>query len=177
MPPLTQRMENLEPNIEHKLQQFIIKAGYKVNFNKAAREQYLQFAHSPAALWQANFRDLNTSITRMATLAVGGRITEELVTEKIGRLQTAWSGFLPSVVDDGLSRVLPAVVLAELDLFDRLQLTEVVRVCRASRSLAAAGRVLFDTSRQQKTSVNDSHRLKQYLQKFGLTFQSLFEDK
>lgn len=81
------------------------------------------------------------------------------------------------MVDDGLSRVLPAVVLAELDLFDRLQLTEVVRVCRASRSLAAAGRVLFDTSRQQKTSVNDSHRLKQYLQKFGLTFQSLFEDK
>lgn len=73
--------------------------------------------------------------------------------------------------------MLPAVVLAELDLFDRLQLTEVVRVCRASRSLAAAGRVLFDTSRQQKTSVNDSHRLKQYLQKFGLTFQSLFEDK
>jgi transcriptional regulatory protein RtcR len=54
-----------------------------------------------------------------------------------------------------------------------LQLAEVVRVCRASRSLAEAGRVLFNQSRQQKTSVNDSHRLKQYLQKFGLSFQDL----
>lgn len=93
MPPLTQRMENLEPNIKHKLQQFIIKAGYKVSFNKAAREQYLQFVHSPAALWQANFRDLNTSITRMATLAVGGRITEELVTEKSDGCKRRGLGF------------------------------------------------------------------------------------
>ena len=144
------------------------------SFNKAAREQYLQFANSPTALWRANFRDLNASMTRMATLAVGGRITEELVTEEIGRLQCAWSGFLPSVaVDDGLNSLLSIDALAELDLFDRLQLVEVLRVCRASRSLAEAGRVLFDKSRQQKTSVNDSHRLKQYLQKFGLTFQML----
>ena len=174
LPSLKQRMEDLEPNIEHELQQFIIKAGHKVSFNKAAREQYLQFAHSPAALWRANFRDLNASMTRMATLAVGGRITEELVTEEIGRLQCAWSGFLPSVaVDDGLNSLLSIDALAELDLFDRLQLVEVLRICQASRSLAEAGRVLFDKSRQQKTSVNDSHRLKQYLQKFGLTFQML----
>jgi transcriptional regulatory protein RtcR len=174
LPSLKQRMEDLEPNIEHELQQFTIKAGHKVSFNKTAREQYLQFAHSPQALWRSNFRDLNSSITRMATLAIGGRITEELVTEERGRLQSAWAGFLPSVpVDDGLSGVLSDTALAELDLFDRLQLAEVVRVCRASRSLAEAGRVLFNQSRQQKTSVNDSHRLKQYLQKFGLTFQML----
>ncbi len=172
LPSLKQRMEDLEPNIEHELQQFTIKAGHKVSFNKAAREQYLQFSHSPQALWRANFRDLNSSMTRMATLAIGGRITEELVKEEIGRLQCAWAGFLPSVVvDDGLGGVLSAEALAELDLFDRLQLAEVVRVCRASRSLAEAGRVLFSQSRLQKTSVNDSHRLKQYLQKFGLTFQ------
>jgi transcriptional regulatory protein RtcR len=174
LPSLKQRMEDLEPNIEHELQQFTIKAGHKVSFNKAAREQYLQFAHSPQALWRANFRDLNSSITRMATLAIGGRITEQLVAEEMGRLQSSWAGFLQSVpVDDGLSGVLLDTALAELDLFDRLQLAEVVRVCRASRSLAEAGRVLFNQSRQQKTSVNDSHRLKQYLQKFGLTFQML----
>jgi transcriptional regulatory protein RtcR len=174
LPSLKQRMEDLEPNIEHELQQFTIKAGHKVSFNKAAREQYLQFAHSPQAIWRANFRDLNSSITRMATLAIGGRITEELVAEEMGRLQAAWAGFLLSApVDDGLSGVLSAEILVELDLFDRLQLAEVVRVCHASRSLAEAGRVLFDKSRQQKTSVNDSHRLKQYLQKFGLTFQML----
>jgi transcriptional regulatory protein RtcR len=174
VPSLKQRMEDLEPNIEHELQQFTIKAGHKVSFNKAAREQYLHYAHSPQALWRANFRDLNSSITRMATLAIGGRITEELVREEIGRLQTAWAGFLPqAAVNDGLDDVLSAEALAELDLFDRLQLVEVLRVCRVSRSLAEAGRVLFNQSRTQKTSVNDSHRLKQYLQKFGLTFQAL----
>lgn len=87
-------------------------------------------------------------ITRMATLAAGGRITEELVAEEINRLQYAWSGFgQQPPVDDGLACVMPAQVLAELDLFDRLQLAQVIRICRASRSLAEAGRILFDQSR------------------------------
>ncbi|MGZ8227617.1 MAG: RNA repair transcriptional activator RtcR [Methylococcaceae bacterium] len=174
LPSLTQRMEDFEPNLEHELQQFTITAGYKVSFNKAARAQYLQFARSPQALWRANFRDLNSSITRMATLAVGGRITEEQVAEEISRLQYAWSGFAQQPpVDDGLASVLSAQALAELDLFDRLQLAQVIRICRDSRSLAEAGRVLFNQSRTQKTSVNDSHRLKTYLQKFGLAFQTV----
>ena len=109
----------------------------------------------------------------MATLAVGGRITETLVAEEIVRLQTAWAGFAPSIVDDSLNSELSAEILANLDLFDSLQLVEVVRVCRNSRSLAEAGRVLFNRSRTQKASVNDSHRLKQYLQKFGLAFSDL----
>jgi transcriptional regulatory protein RtcR len=174
LPSLKQRIEDLEPNIEHELQQFTVKAGYKVSFNKAAREQYLKFARSPEAIWRANFRDLNSSIIRMATLTTGGRITEELVTEEIGRLQYAWSGFVQQVpVDDGLAGVLSAQALEELDLFDHLQLAEVVRICRTSRSLAEAGRTLFNHSRTQKASINDSHRLKQYLQKFGLEFQSI----
>jgi transcriptional regulatory protein RtcR len=174
LPSLTQRMEDLEPNIEHELQQFTIKAGYKVSFNKAAREQYLKFARSPQALWRANFRDLNSSITRMATLAVGGRITEEQVAEEISRLHHAWSGFgQQPPVDDGLASMLSAQALAELDLFDRLQLAQVIRICRDSRSLAEAGRILFNQSRTQKTSTNDSHRLKMYLQKFGLAFQTV----
>jgi transcriptional regulatory protein RtcR len=53
------------------------------------------------------------------------------------------------------------------------QLAEVLRVCRASRSLAEAGRVLFNHSRTQKACANDSHRLKQYLQKFALEFQGI----
>jgi transcriptional regulatory protein RtcR len=167
-------MEDLEPNIEHELQQFTIKAGHKVSFNKAAREQYLKFARSPQALWRANFRDLNSSITRMATLAVGGRITEEQVAEEISRLHYAWSGFgQQAPVDDGLASMLSAQALAELDLFDRFQLTQVLRICRDSRSLAEAGRILFNQSRTQKTSTNDSHRLKMYLQKFGLAFQTV----
>ncbi|MCX7098249.1 MAG: RNA repair transcriptional activator RtcR [Methylococcales bacterium] len=174
LPSLCQRLEDLEANIEHELHQFTLKANHKVSFNKAARQQYLQFARSPQALWRANFRDLNSSITRMATLAEGGRITEALVTEEISRLQSAWSGYLPTpTVDDGLAVVMPAQALAELDLFDRMQLAQVLKICQSSRSMAEAGRTLFNHSRSQKASVNDSHRLKVYLQKFGLSFQGL----
>ena len=175
LPPLKLRMEDLEPNIEHELQQFTVRAGHKVSFNKAARERYLNFAHAPEALWRANFRDLNSSITRMATLATGGRITEAIVDGEIARLKQAWSGFneLSPASADRLLGVLPEAEINEMDLFDRLQLAEVVAVCRASRSLAEAGRQLFHASRRQKASANDSHRLKQYLQKFGLSFQQL----
>lgn len=174
LPSLKNRIEDLEPNIEHELQNFTRKAGYKVNFNKAARESYLKFAHSSDALWRANFRDLNSSITRMATLAVGGRITEEIVQGEMMRLQSAWGGFQSKpVVDSVLENLLSSEQLNEMDLFDRLQLNEVVKLCRASRSMAEAGRALFNASRDKKSSTNDSHRVKQYLQKFGLTFQML----
>ena len=42
--------------------------------NHAATYIYLAFAESPRAAWRANFRDLNAAVTRMATLALGGRI-------------------------------------------------------------------------------------------------------
>lgn len=175
LPSLKNRIEDLEPNIEHELHQFTIKAGHKVNFNKGARENYLTFARSPQALWRANFRDLNSSITRMATLATGGRITEEIVEGEIIRLQKGWSGFADNrqFSAETLNEILPSETLAEIDLFDQIQLTEVINICRKSRSLAEAGRTLFNRSRSQKSSVNDSHRLKQYLMRFDLEFQKV----
>lgn len=175
LPSLRKRLEDLEPNIEHELHQFTVKAGHKVSFNKAAREAYLDYARSPKALWRANFRDLNSSITRMATLATGGRITEEIVAEEILRLGRGWAGFERATPGpaDVLDEMLSPETLEGTDLFDQVQLAEVIRVCRECRSLAEAGRRLFDRSRTQKTSVNDSHRLKQYLQRFGLDFNML----
>jgi transcriptional regulatory protein RtcR len=175
LPSLKQRIEDFEPNLEHELQQFTVKAGHMVSFNKAARAQYLAFAYSPEALWRANFRDLNSSVTRMATLAAGGRITEEIVAGEISRLKQAWSGFVQEKpdADDTLAALLPAEALGELDLFDRMLLAEVVKVCRGSRSMAEAGRKLYNASRNLKASMNDSHRLKQYLHRFGLTFQAV----
>lgn len=175
LPALKNRMEDLEPNIEHELQNFTRKAGYMVNFNKAARAAYLTFAYSPAALWRANFRDLNSSITRMATLAEGGRITESIVASEVQRLQLAWRTFQLNIDKEAesLGEFLTPDNVAELDLFDQLQLREVIKLCQDSRSLAEAGRRLFHKSRTKKSSVNDSHRLKQYLYKFGLTFQQL----
>ena len=174
LPSLKNRIEDLEPNIEHELQVFTQKAGHKVSFNKAAREAYLAFAHLPEALWRANFRDLNSSITRMATLAVGGRITEDIVQGEIVRLGSAWAVFQSVPLHDKiLEQCLSAEQLEEIDLFDQLQLKEVVKICRSSRTMAEAGRKLFNVSRDKKSSSNDSHRLKQFLHKFGLSFQDI----
>lgn len=172
LPSLKERIEDLEPNIEHELENFTQKSGHRVSFNKSARDAYLKFAHSKEALWRANFRDLNSSITRMATLAEGGRITETLVAAEIERLRKAWAGFnTPDKTDYvDLKQWLPQETLDNMDLFDQLQLSSVIRICQNSRSLAEAGRTLFNVSRGKKSSVNDSHRVKQYLARFGVGF-------
>ena len=77
----------------------------------------------------------------------------------------------PSEID--LKDILPAEHIEVLDLFDRLQLGSVLKVCRESRTLSEAGRKLFDHSRTQRTVVNDADRLRKYLQKFGLSWEAL----
>ena len=62
---------------------------------------------------------------------------------------------------------------AALDRFDRVQLAEVVRVCRAARSLSEAGRALFAASRAARATTNDADRLRKYLARFGLTLQAI----
>jgi transcriptional regulatory protein RtcR len=63
--------------------------------------------------------------------------------------------------------------LAELDLFDRMQLQSVLTVCMQCKSLSEAGRKLFAVSRSQRGSTNDSDRLRKYLAKFGLEWGNL----
>jgi transcriptional regulatory protein RtcR len=72
-----------------------------------------------------------------------------------------------------LDHYLTPAALADIDLFDRVQLREVVRVCRASRSLSEAGRRLFAVSRTRKAAANDADRLRKYLARFELVFQQL----
>ncbi len=176
MPSLKDRIEDLPPNIDHELEIYTRKASYKVSFNKDAKQKYLTFAHSEQALWKANFRDLNSSITRMATLAIGGRITVDIVATEIQRLSYDWQGYQPPNQTDNskslLNEVLGNEATKELDLFEQVQLAEVIHICRLSNSMADAGRKLFNVSRHAKTNSNDSHRVRQYLQKYGLDFQA-----
>jgi transcriptional regulatory protein RtcR len=67
--------------------------------------------------------------------------------------------------------VLPEGV--ELDRFEAVQLAEVVRVCRASATLSMAGRRLFAVSRARRSSVNDADRLRKYLARFQLDWDSV----
>ena len=184
LPGLAERPEDIEPNIEHLLGAYAHENHRVVRFNAEARAAYLRFAQDAEARWSGNFRDLAASVTRLATLADGGRITQPLVEAEIARLRWLWkrtgtmgdasalgNGCGNSDVD--LTALLGAEREAALDLFDRLQLEAVVRVCRQSRSLSDAGRRLFQASRQQRSVVNDADRLRKYLGKFGLGWEGV----
>ncbi len=173
LPGLKERREDIAPNLDFELARHAQATGESVTFNKEAREAYLRFATSPEAAWSANFRDLGASVTRMATLAAAGRIGADDVKEEIGRLEAAWRRETAPPGDDLLAELFGADRLAAIDLFDRVQLAAVVRVCRESRSLSAAGRTLFAASRAAKASTNDADRLKKYLARFGLLWDQI----
>jgi transcriptional regulatory protein RtcR len=178
LPALRERREDIEPNLEYELEQFAVRNNRIVRFNKEARERYLQFACAPDATWAGNFRDLAASVTRMATLARGGRIAVTDVEREIERLAGAWGSTTASaetatVDGDLLATLLGAERLAQIDLFDRLQLAEVLRVCQERATLSQAGRILFDVSRTKRAAINDADRLRKYLERFGLDWQAI----
>lgn len=175
LPGLAQRSEDIEPNIEHLLARFSAESGRAVRFNAEAKAKYLQFARSPEALWRGNFRDLLSSMTRLSTLADGGRISTALVDAEIQRLRWLWQPADDHAAASGidLDQLLAPEVAAGLDLFDRVQLEAVVQVCRTSATLSDAGRKLFDRSRTQRTVVNDADRLRKYLLKLGLSWAAV----
>lgn len=169
LPGLASRPEDVEPNLDYELERFAAEQGQQVRFNVEAKKRYLVFATSPNAPWRGNFRELGASLTRMATLAKSGRITESDVDEEIARLGQAW---LAMPAADSCADILGASA-DELDLFDRCQLNAVIDICRRSNSLSEAGRRLFAVSRGEKKQPNDADRLRKYLARFDLQFEAL----
>ncbi len=172
LPGLASRREDIEPNLDYELDRYAEREGDSASFNREARQRYLAFATSPDATWAGNFRDLAASITRMATLSPHGRIDVDGVEAEIARLRQLWQ----SQARDGtaiLGEVLDGDALTELDLFDRVQLAECIRICRDCRSLSEAGRMLFSASLARRTSANDADRLRKYLARFGLDWRSI----
>lgn len=181
LPGLARRPEDIEPNVDHLLALAAAENGRAVRFSAEARAAYLRFAQSPEALWRGNFRDLSASVTRLATLAEGGRISTALVEAEIARLRWLWqdgrdaaaTGPAAAEPEIDLDALLGEAAAAELDLFDRLQLEAVIGVCRRSPSLSEAGRTLFEKSRTRRSVVNDADRLRKYLQKYGLRWDGV----
>jgi transcriptional regulatory protein RtcR len=173
LPSLRERPEDIEPNLEYELDQFAQRNGARVTFSREARARFVKFAVSPEALWQGNFRDLNGAITRMATLAPGGRIASHVVEEEIDRLRATWSAQEKNEGDELLERLLGANRLAEIDLFDRMQLASAIKICSEHHTLSEAGRALFNSSRTRKSTSNDADRLRKYLARFGLQWDQL----
>jgi len=176
LPSLAERPEDIAPNLDYLLARHSEEAGLLARFNKEARERYMRFATSGEAQWRGNFRDLAASVTRMATLAEGGRIGDALVEAEIGRLRALWSvaaGPTAAFAGTDLEQMLGAEAWAGIDLFDQMQLANVIAVCRAARNLSEAGRRLFAASRRAKENANDADRLRKYLARFGLDWKGV----
>ena len=75
--------------------------------------------------------------------------------------------------DAVLAGVLSEKTREQLDLFDRAQLAFVIQVCRESATLSDAGRKLFAATRENRKTANDADRLRKYLARFDLDWQSL----
>src|SRR6185436_19419858 len=102
------------------------RTGTAIAFSKEAREQFLTFATSADARWPGNFRDLNAVITRMGTLAPGGRITVDQVRAEVAHLRSMWTGAPSSTSMKLIDQVVTPAVSASLDRFDRVQLEDVL---------------------------------------------------
>jgi transcriptional regulatory protein RtcR len=91
----------------------------------------------------------------MATLSSCGRISVEAVDEEIARLKKSWRSDRKREAPMKLTRILNEEQLSGLDLFDRMQLEQVVELCARTRSLSEAGRLLFNQSRSLRSTPND----------------------
>lgn len=172
LPALRDRREDIEVNLAYELARSERVLGQQVGFNADARARYLRFARDPATLWPGNFRDFSGSVRRLCTLAPRGRITRAMVEAEIKTLQLDW-GASTSDADMRLVADLLGERSAEVDPFDVVQLAQVIRVCRSSSSLSVAGRSLFAMSRARRKTQNDADRLRKYLQKFDLDWDSV----
>jgi transcriptional regulatory protein RtcR len=172
LPGLSDRPEDIAPNVDHELSRVTEELGHLVRFNREGRARFLERSTASDALWSASFRDLRAAVTRMGTLAKGGRIGVEDVEAEFGRLRRRWHG-RPARPKVDLSALLGEDAAASLDRFDRVQLEDVVSVCRECGSLSEAGRQLFAESFKKRSTRNDSDRLRKYLARFGLDWASV----
>ena len=183
LPGLAERREDIEPNLDYELEKWHARTGKRLSFNREARARFLAWALDPATPWRGNFREFNACVTRLATLADGGRVTKADVEAEIKRemlnaecrmLNGGSLGELaPPEQGDVLADILGNGYETKFDRFELAQLREVAAACRESRTAAEAGKRLFAVSRKAKKTSNDTDRLAKYLAKFGLSFKAL----
>ena len=177
LPGLKNRHEDIEPNLDFELERFSATTGRRITMNREARSEFLKFATASQSTWTGNFRDLGAAVTRMSTLCDSGRIGKEEVRSEISRLETNWTDCpdhdSSTSSDSVLLSIFSSDQLHEIDMFDRPQLALAIVICRESKSLAHAGRKLFQATREKRTSKNDSDRLRKYLARFGLDWNQV----
>ncbi len=173
LPGLAERREDIEPNLDFEMERAGKDLGTRISMTGEARQLYLDFAAK--APWPGNFRDLSSSVTRMATLCDRGRIGEDDVHTECDHLRSTWA--VAPADQDVSHRALCAKVAPQLegslDEFDRAQLETVLQVLAETDSMAEAGRRLFAVSRAEKDNPNDSDRVRKFLARWNLDYKTL----
>ncbi|HOO56930.1 MAG TPA: RNA repair transcriptional activator RtcR [bacterium] len=178
LPGLKDRREDIEPNIQFELNEVTRKTGSHISFNREAMDLFLNFAVSDEATWKANFRDLKGAITRMTTLASGGRVSKDIVEMEIEKLKFFWNvstkpDFHCHMSDEVFIDDRLVSLIGRIDPFDVVQLSYVIKICKQSSTISEAGRELFSVTRDRKKHKNDTDRLRKYLLSFNLSWDDV----
>ena len=112
-------------------------------------------------------------MTHKAILAPGGRSTTEVVQEEISRLKIMWRATETGTANKLLNEVIGAERADQLDRFEKVQLADVLKVCKESKSMSEAGRKVFAVSRTKKQKANDADRLRKYLSRYNIKWGDL----
>ena len=170
LPSLRERKEDIEPNLEYELAVCKHSDGtVGVVMNADAKQRYLRFAKSEDGVWKHNFRDLNGSVRRMATLSGNGVIDRDNVEREIVRLKRSW-GHSGGTEAPGC---VPADVWARIDDLQRPAILRAIEVIAQSEYYSEASAKLMDKSRLQIANPNDSSRLRTWLAKFGIEMKAI----
>ena len=124
-------------------------------------------AHAPTGIGWA-YENRTAAIRIPASACVARRIEHRVAGGDVNPYLSI-AAVLGAALNGLEDRAALVEMLSKFD--DRVQLAEVVRVCRQCRTLSEAGRVLFQASRTQRTVVNDADRLRKYLARFGLDWE------
>lgn len=186
LPPLRDRREDIEENLRYELERFCESYRRQARFSKTAFNKYLSFAMSTDARWTHNFRDLSQSVLRMASLAQEGLIDTDDVTQEIATLRESWrrpeqgQGETASIDDNTHNTHNPHNAdgddgTADLDRVDRVVHALIVKALQQSRSLAEAGRWVFDAKSNAKGS-NYSDKMKKLCARYAIDPQAYLRD-
>lgn len=172
LPGLDRRRDDIEPFVDFVLSE-CSREFYemRIQMDADARKAFLCFAVTTE--WRGNLRQLKQTVLRMAARAEEGRITRREVDRVLAALTVDQERSEEAADETLLASLVPADKLEGLDNLERVQLAYVLRVCRRNPSMAAAGRHLFDKSRQKKESSNDTDRLSKLLKKHGLSWDQV----
>lgn len=195
------RRKDIALNCQQVLSEYNKKYAAHLEFANDALKRFVEYAEADTTEWKGNFREFNSMIFRMATLADGLQITVDDVDREIKYAEAeqmadneadapdasatqetsapmqptdGWSA-VREIDCSPLKRLIPDI-FDDIEPVDLVHLMYVVSVCRTSRSLTDANMALR-TARNGKSPNGAPSQLSKYLKKFGLTFEKIMDLK